>query len=145
MRSSTSRCLIAARSSRIVDRRAASRARIAAFMSSVMRSFSVIGSEKGRIASPLAFGSSLASVKLGRQLLAAQSLVMPLYGRRELALALGRRLLVELPRPKLGQQTRFFDGALEAAERHFERLVFPNSNSRHERPCFPLAALTFAC
>ena len=43
MRSSTSRCLIAASSSRIVDRRAASFARIAAFMSSVILAFSDIG------------------------------------------------------------------------------------------------------
>jgi hypothetical protein len=42
MRSSTSRCFIAARSRRIADRRGASLARIAAFMSSVIFALSGI-------------------------------------------------------------------------------------------------------
>ena len=47
MRSSTSRCFIAASSMRIVDSRSLSFARMAAFMSSWMRSFSVLMAVRG--------------------------------------------------------------------------------------------------
>src|SRR5262245_8721216 len=117
MRSSTSRCLSAASRRRTVDRRAESLARIAAFMSSVILSF------KGDVL-----------VHLLRQHLAAQALVMALYGGGKLALALGGRLLVELAGAQLGEQARLFHGALEAAHRDFERLVLFNSYGRHVLP-----------
>src|SRR5688572_29778433 len=49
----------------------------------------------------------------------------------ELALALGRRLLVVLARAELGQQTGFLHRALEAPQRGLERLVFLDPDSRH--------------
>src|SRR5258708_21845626 len=61
-------------------------------------------------------------VELGRQHLRAHALVAALHCRGVLALALGRGLLVELARAKLGEKARLFDGALAAAERHIERL-----------------------
>src|SRR5450755_2498312 len=72
-----------------------------------------------------------ALVELGRQLLAAQALVVALDGRRQLALAFGGRLFIELTCTQLGEQARFFDRALEAAQGHFEGLVFANANARH--------------
>src|SRR5438270_9155684 len=56
---------------------------------------------------------------------------MTLHRGGELALALGRRLLVELPRAQLREESGLLDSALEAAHRHFERLVFLDANSRH--------------
>jgi hypothetical protein len=49
---------------------------------------------------------------------------MTLHGGRELAFARRGRLLVELPRAQLGEEAGLFDGALETAQRRFERLVF---------------------
>src|SRR6185436_9113013 len=114
MRSSTSFCFMAARSRRTVDSRALSLARIAAFMSSVILSF-----------------KEMLLVHLLRQHLAAQALVMALHRRGELALALRGGLFVELARAQLGQETGLFHGALEAAHRHLERLVFLDSYGRH--------------
>jgi len=48
----------------------------------------------------------------------------------ELALALGGGLLVVLARAQFGQQAGFLDGALEAAQRRFERFVFLDADSR---------------
>ena len=70
-------------------------------------------------------------VKLRWQLLAPQSLVMPLHRGGLLPLALGRGLLVELAGPKLGQEARLFNRALEAAKCRFERLVLANANAGH--------------
>src|SRR5260221_12306753 len=72
-----------------------------------------------------------ASEKLRRQLLAADALVVALYGCRLLALALGGRLFVELARPQFGQQARLFDRALETAKRGLEGLVFADADTRH--------------
>ncbi len=75
-----------------------------------------------------AFGNS---VQLGRQLLAAQALVVALDRSRLLALALRRRLFVELARPQLGQKAGLFDRALETAQCRFERLVLAYANAGH--------------
>src|SRR2546423_11186136 len=56
---------------------------------------------------------------------------MALHRGGELALSLGGRLLVILARAQLGEKTGLLHGALEAAHRHFEGLVFLDSNSRH--------------
>src|SRR5439155_21016443 len=135
IRSSTSFCLIAASSRRIVDRRAASLARMAAFMSSVIVALSVIGlrNAKGRIASPLRCGSPARSIKFGRQLLTAQALVMALDCSGELALALGGGLFVELAGAELGQETCLLDRALEAAQCHLEGLIFADADTGHWR------------
>jgi hypothetical protein len=73
----------------------------------------------------------LKSVQLLRQLLAADALVVALHGSGELTLALCSRLLVKLTRTQLGQQTGFFNGALEATHGNFERLVFFKANCGH--------------
>src|SRR5688572_15359472 len=116
MRSSTSRCFRAARRSRMADRRALSLARIAAFMSSVILSLREV---------------LMLLVQLRRQHLAAQALVMALHGGGQLALALRGGLFVVLAGAQLGEQARLFHGALEAAHRDFERLVFLHAYSRH--------------
>src|SRR5690606_39029085 len=59
------------------------------------------------------------SIQARRQLLAANTLVMTLDRCCVLALALSRRLLVELARTQFGQKTIFLDGALEAAKSCF--------------------------
>src|SRR5712664_3873517 len=119
MRSSTSLCFSAASSRRMADRRAASLARIAAFMSSVICCLS--GME----------GARLNSVHLLRQHLAAQTLVVALYGGGELAFALGGRLFVVLAGAQLGEQAGLLHGALEATHGHLERLVFLDAYCRH--------------
>src|ERR1700761_6419559 len=70
-------------------------------------------------------------VELLGQLHAANALVVALDGRGLLALAFGGRLFVELARAQFGQQTQLFDGALEAAQGHVERLVFLDTDGRH--------------
>src|SRR4030095_15287937 len=80
---------------------------------------------------PSARLDALALEELGRQLLAAQALVMALHCGGELALPLGGRLFVELPGAKLGEKAGLLDGALEAAERHFKRLVIAQADTRH--------------
>ena len=54
---------------------------------------------------------------------------------RQLAFALGGGLFVEFARPQLGQQTGFFHRTLEAAHRHFEWLIFLDTNRRHKKYC----------
>ena len=49
---------------------------------------------------------------------------MALDGGGGLALALGRGLLVELACAQFGEEASLFDGALEATDRDFKRLVF---------------------
>ncbi len=56
---------------------------------------------------------------------------MALHGGGQLALALGGGFLVELARTQFGEQASLFDGALEAADRYFERLVFFETDTRH--------------
>jgi len=65
------------------------------------------------------------------QLLTADALVMALDGGGFLPFAFGGGLLVEFARPQFGQQAGLFDGALEAAHRHFERFVLFNPNGWH--------------
>src|SRR4029450_7570138 len=142
-RSSTSRCLIAASGGRMVDRRAVSLARIAAFMSSVMRALRVIAvldgvfrtQQKGanRFAPLAQIGRTEASEQLRRQLLAADALVVALHGGGLLVLALGRRLFVELARAQFRRQARLLDGALETTQRGLEGLVFANADAWHGR------------
>ncbi len=74
-------------------------------------------------------------VKLRRQHLAANALVVALDGSCSFTLAFGGRLFIELARAQFGEKTCFFDGALEATNRYFERLIFLDANSRH---CFDL-------
>jgi len=54
----------------------------------------------------------------------------------ELALALGGRLFVELAGAEFGEKAGLLDGALEAAERHFEGLVVADANAGHETNSF---------
>src|SRR5690606_12864658 len=152
IRSSTSFCLMAASSRRSVPRRPDSRARMAAFMSSVMRSLRLMASSVGgiRVAPPCkqqrpAGGgplpaiaprrrigvSTVRSVLLLGQHLAAQTLVVALHRGRLLALALGGRLLVVLSGAQLGQEPGFLDRALETPKRDVERLVFLEADRWH--------------
>src|SRR5688572_14033133 len=57
---------------------------------------------------------------------------MALYCGGKLALALGGGLLVVLAGAQLGQKTGLLDGALEAAHRYFEWLVFLDANGGHQ-------------
>src|SRR5204863_110237 len=59
------------------------------------------------------------------------TLVVTLDCGCELALSLGGRLLVVLAGTQLGEQAGLLHGALEAAHRHFERLVFFHAYGRH--------------
>jgi len=83
-------------------------------------------------------GKEAGSVQLGRQCLAAQALVVALDRSGELALALGGRFFVKLARAQLGEYACFLNGALEAADGNFKRLVFFDADTRH---ClFPLGS-----
>jgi len=66
-----------------------------------------------------------------RQHLAANPLVMAFHSSSGLALALGGGLLVELASTQLGEQAGFFNGALEATDCNFKRLVFFDANTWH--------------
>src|SRR4249919_531396 len=129
----------------MAESRGASLARIAAFMSSLIRSLRDAGASIAppeRRSAPMArlvlhdwtagVPGRAQSVHLFRQHLAAQTLEVPLDRCRLLALALGGRLLVELARTQFGQQTALFDRALEAAQCHFERFVFLYADCRHQ-------------
>ena len=54
----------------------------------------------------------------------AQAFVVAFASGGMLALALSRWLFVGLTGAQLGEETRFFNGAFEAAECNFERFVF---------------------
>src|SRR5712671_6799908 len=124
--SSTSRCLIAASNRRMAESRCGSLAFMAAFMSSLMLAFSDMRSSKVGIGKmkrrderlcPLHRAGSVrrqcppGSIELWRQRLVAQALVVPLDGGGQLSLAVGR--------------------GLEAAQCHFEGLVFLDPYCRH--------------
>src|SRR3954464_15617232 len=130
MRSSTSRCLMAACKRRMTARRSFSPDRIAVFMSSVMRSLSVIA------------GASSARTRTRRVFTRAVALEVTLHGGSLLALTLLRRLLIEFAAPKLRQHARFFARALKTAQGGIEILVFTHSNARH-RNLNPLIFLEF--
>src|SRR5690606_1871763 len=161
MRSSTSRCLMAACNRRMVPRRWLSLARMAAFTSSVMRllRFMVFlcgwealehknpapgvpgagwaaAPDRARLPCGVVRGRAAAaqreSVQLLGQLHAAHALVVALDGGRLLALPFGGGLLVELAGAQVGQQAQFFDGALEAAQRHVKGFVLFYTDGRHQ-------------
>src|SRR5262245_64360277 len=118
MRSSTSRCLIAACTRRSVASRSFAPARIAVFTSSVIRSLSAMA----RREFPLA----------GRaHAVARDALHVPLDGRGLLARAFLGRLLVELAPPQLGQDAGLLTGALETPQGGIEVLVLADTNARH--------------
>lgn len=71
------------------------------------------------------------SVHFRWQYLAAQSFVVSLDRRGQLAFACRRGLFIVFPCPQLGQEPGFLHGAFEASQSHFEWLVFFYSNSRH--------------
>ena len=97
-----------------------SAARIADFMSSVMRSLSVTD-------------GAVRSCGRGRAVnaIARVALLVTLHRGRLLAFTLLRRLLVEFAAPQLRQHARFFAGALETAQGGIEILVFTHANARH--------------
>src|SRR5213082_2180993 len=117
MRSSTSRCLIAASASRIAPSRSFSPARIALFMSSVMRSLSAMAT---RFALP---GAAHA--------VAGHALHVALDGGGLLALALLRGLFIELAPTQLGENAGLLAGSLEAPQGGIEVLVLTHANARH--------------
>ena len=69
-------------------------------------------------------GRGLRSVHALGQLLATNAFVMTLDRCRLLALALGGGLLIELARAQFGDDSCFFDRALESPEGDIKRLVF---------------------
>jgi hypothetical protein len=71
------------------------------------------------------------SVLLFRQLLAADALVMALHCSGELALAFRGWLFVKLAGAEFGQETRFFNGALETTHRNFKRLILFKADRGH--------------
>src|SRR5690606_37776281 len=152
MRSSTSFCLIAAVSRRMVARRSVSLACMAAFMSSVMRTLRLMVGSGGSAARgrrkrkrvgqkkkpALSSWSGLfgrtrrrRSVQLLGQLHGATAIEVALDRGGFLALALGGGLLVELAGAEVGQQAEFFNGALEATQSHVERLVDLDTDGGH--------------
>src|SRR5690348_14755927 len=136
-RSSTSRCFTAARKSRSAASRSASRAFIADFRSSLSCSRSGMATPKrlrragrgARLAATIRLDGP--SVELGRQHLRAHALEAALDRGGVLALALGGGLLVELARAKLREEPGLLHGALEAAKRDVEGLVFLDSDDGH--------------
>src|SRR5687767_10424472 len=114
---------------RMTARRSFSPDRIAVFMSSVMRSLSVIGGASARTRTRGVFARAVA-------------LEVPLHGSRLLALTLLGRLFVEFAAPELRQHARFFARALETAQGGIEIFVFTYSNARH-RNLNPLICLEF--
>jgi hypothetical protein len=102
---------------RMVERRSFSEARMAAFMSSVMRSLSVTD------------GRSVPRAR-SREV-AHAALLVTLHRGSLLALALLGGLLVEFAAPKLRKHARLLAGALEAAQGGIEILVLANANAGH--------------
>src|SRR5690606_12699017 len=135
MRSSTSRCLMAAVSMRMVTRRSASLARMAAFMSSVMRSFNDMDGESGQglIRGARTRPATAVSVRAGRTAAAVTrgALHVALHGRGLLALALLGGLFVELTAPQFGQHAGLLAGTLETPQGGIEIFVFSDADARH--------------
>src|SRR5438309_720837 len=115
MRSSTSRCLIAASASRIAPSRSFSPARRALFMSSVMRSLSAMALRLAGAAHAVA----------------GYALHVALDGGGLLALALLRGLFVELAPTQLGENAGLLAGSLETPQGGIEVLVLTHANARH--------------
>src|SRR5688500_3324004 len=118
MRSSTSRCLMAACRRRMTARRSFSPDRIAVFMSSLMRSLSVIWGVSAR-------------TRTGRVFARAVALEVTLHRGGLLALTFLGRLLIEFATPELRQHARFFARALETAQGGIEIFIFTHSHARH--------------
>src|SRR5271167_3038818 len=120
MRSSTSRCLIAEVIMRMTPRRSFSPARIAAFMSSVIRSFKDTeeATPEGSVGPGRSRRWSAGRSAAGRtaHVLARQPLQMAFDRSGLLSLTLLSRLLVEFTATKLGEYTGFFTGTLEATQ-----------------------------
>jgi len=70
-------------------------------------------------------------IKLRRQQLAAETFFVPLDSSSGLALTLGSRFFVERASAQFGEEAYFFDGALEAADSDFKRLIFFDADTRH--------------
>src|SRR5215470_14193519 len=113
MRSSTSRCLMPARIMRMVPRRSFSPARMAAFMSSWIRSLSVTASAR------VARGSARRPHPVARD-----ALHVALDGRSLLAFPFLGGLLVEFAPPELREDAGLLAGTLEAPQGGIEVLVF---------------------
>src|SRR4051812_33816829 len=162
MRSSTSRCLMAALIRRITPRRSLSPPFMAAFMSSVswffrlmasypQDSYSLTGKRKKPVSLAQHRPAFSHRARLGRTAPSIQALTlghvarhaaqMALHRRGGLALALLRRLFVELALPGLGKDAGLFAGTLETAQRELERLVLANFDVGHDHSavnCCPL-------
>src|SRR5690349_5222238 len=113
MRSSTSRCLMAARIRRMVPRRSFSPARIALFISSVMRSLRVMGLPRCPHYVP------------------GEPLHVALHRRSLFAFPLLGGLLVEFAPAQLGENPGLLASALETPQGGIEILVLANTNARH--------------
>src|SRR5690242_13306277 len=118
IRSSTSRCLMAASARRIVPRRSFSPARIALFMSSVMRSLRVMPMPRMRSAG-------------GAHALARDALHVALDGGRLLTFPLLGRLLVEFPPAQLGENAGLLARAFETPQGGIEVLILTDTDARH--------------
>src|SRR5690606_18671660 len=129
VRRSISCCLTAAMIIRTTLSRSRSPAFMASFMSVWIRPFSDMA--PGLVRGGGAGRRSVEPLAPGR--LARHALQVPLDGGRLLALALLRRLLVELAAAQLGQHAGFLAGTLEAPQRGIEILVLFYANTRHTK------------
>jgi hypothetical protein len=64
-------------------------------------------------------------------ILSRQALQMPFYRRRLFSLTFLGGLLVEFTSPKLGEDTCFLTGTLEAAQGGVKILILANTNAGH--------------
>ena len=99
---------------------------MAAFMSSVMRSLSVVIDARARPAT----GSECAGARCSREIPRCSFLVA-LDGGCLLALTFLGRLLVEFATAKFGQYAGLFASSLEAAQGGIEIFVLTDANARH--------------
>src|SRR5262245_17683165 len=107
---------------RMVPRRSLSLARIAAFMSSVMRSLSDIDVDRDGFVAGLV-GAGRTGTAAAAADVAGDALHVALHCRGLLAFPFLRGLLVEFAPPQLGQDSGLFAGALEAPQGGIEILV----------------------
>src|SRR5690554_6492917 len=152
VRSSTSRCLMAALTRRMVARRSLSPLFIAAFMSSVRRCLRLMAGfrkagkrggardyvnfrhtksrrRRARPASRTARGDSVEALALGH--IARDAAQVTLHRCGGLALAFLGRLLIELALAGFGQDTDLFAGALVATQGKLKWLVFADFDAGH--------------
>src|SRR5258706_12323311 len=138
IRSSTSRCLIAAVIMRISPSRSFSPERIAAFMSSVIRSLRDILTRHHPFGGPLVGGPSRSRrrgaggcASRAAHVLSGEALQVAFYRSGLFSLTLLGRLLVEFTSPKLSEDARFFTGTLEATQGGVKILILANTNAGH--------------